>query len=62
MTNFELLMKGKTFKDKGLTIKEVGKILCAGIELTGLDCLECPYTQYCGIGVCGAEEFLKRKA
>jgi adenine-specific DNA glycosylase len=62
MTNFEKMMKGETFSDKGLTLKEVGKILCIGMQfVTKANCDECPFAENCALGQCGAEEFLKKK-
>ena len=61
MTNFEKLMSGETFKNKGLTLEEVGRILCVGVDLTGCSCDDCPFTKDCRIGRNGAVEFLKKE-
>jgi hypothetical protein len=59
MTNFEKMMEGETFK--GLTLQEVGRILCLGVQLAGCECDDCPYTDHCYLGHNGAEEFLKKE-
>lgn len=61
MTNFELLMRGETFRDKGLTLEEVGQIICVGVQLTSAGCDECPFAEHCSLGHSGAVEFLKKE-
>ena len=61
MTNFEKLMSGESFKNKGLTLEEVGRILCVGVDLTGCSCDDCPFTDHCKPSRNGAVEFLKKE-
>ena len=61
MTNYEKMMSGKTFKNKGLTLEEVGRILCLGVQLAGCSCDDCPFTDHCKLGQNGAVEFLKKE-
>lgn len=61
MTNFEKMMSGESFKNKGLTLEEVGRILCIGVDLTGCSCEDCPFTEHCKFGQNGAAEFLNKE-